>query len=69
MIELRTYEDGLLGDVIAVFNRETAETPYTPILDSALFRSAILDHAYFDPEGLIAAYSDGQAVGLAHAGF
>jgi ribosomal protein S18 acetylase RimI-like enzyme len=58
----------MTGDVVTVYNRRTAHTPYCYPLDEGLLEAAVTSHPDFEPDGFFVAYDRGRPVGLIHTG-
>jgi hypothetical protein len=70
MLEVRHFQNKLVGDWLAVWRKEAARFPdfLAPISQNVL-ETQILGNVLFDPEGLLIAYQDKTPVGVIHAAF
>ena len=60
-----SYDESYLEDLVAVFNRETADDPFVVPLTPALFTDQISSKLYFAAEGCFLAVENGRVTGFA----
>jgi len=69
MIKVRNFEEGMLGDVVSLYNWLTHNTPYCYPLTDELFVEAVTGKDEFDPAGFLVAMDGDKPMGFLHAGF
>ncbi len=69
MLEYRTFRNTDPPAITALWRSRQGQHGLCPTVSSSLFEQLIFAKLYFDYEGLVLAFEDGQPVGFAHAGF
>ena len=69
MIEIRPFLNSDPPHIVDLWNRQPAQRALVPAINATFLSQHVLGKPYFDREGMLLAFQDGQLEGFAHVGF